>query len=186
MAGIKQPILDIKSRLQSIEVDSQEGGITNLFSQIWNNQLDRMVSGDGYAFPRPAAFIEIVNPVTYEVIGLGMRSADLGIRIHLIHDFFNADGTYDEDLKIFDIRDQILAPDNGLSQFCPTGCGTMNCVSEEQDYEHDNVYHYILDFVCNFTDTKGSKFDDGQSYIEENVDLELDVTAEYIIPQIPN
>jgi len=174
MSGIKAPILDVLNRLKSIDKLK--------FVRIWNNQIDRQDDGSGYSFPRPAAFVEVVNAVQYEIIGLGFRSSDIAFRIHLVHDYFNG-GEMEQDLEIFDLRDAILETNNGLSQFCPTGCGTLNCVREEQEYDHDNTYHYTLDFVCNFTDTKGSRFDsENDSMVEEETEIDLTPQAEYIIP----
>lgn len=181
MSGIKAPILDVITRLKTIIVRSPEGHDTTLFSRIWNNQHSHQRDGSGYVFPRPAAFVEIINDVTFEIIGLGVRSADLGFRIHLIHDYYNGNDM-EQDLVIFDLRDQILAPDKGLSQFMPTACSPLNCVREAQEYDHDNTYHYTLDFVCNFIDSKGSKFDEGQGMVTEiTPDLDADIQPEFII-----
>lgn len=178
MAGIKQPILDILSRLAAISVHSQEGGSTSLYSRVWNNQLDFMKDGSGYVFPRPAAFIEVLT--NFSIIGLGVRSADIGVRVHLVADYYNLDGTLDQDLLIFDLRDTIISPKYGLSQYCPTACGPLNCIGEEQDFSHDNVYHYILNFVCNFTDSKGSRYDpDSGFYI--SADIDINQHTDYVI-----
>jgi hypothetical protein len=180
MAGIKQPIQDILARLAAIPVINGDNNQAPLYSNIWNNQVKDMKIKEGaktYAFPLPAAFLEILTPVKFEAMGLGLRSADLGIRIHLVHEFYNTDGTQELDLTIFDLRDAILATDNGLSFYCPSSCGPMVCVSEEQDYDHSNVYHYILDFACNFTDSKGSAFDSTTPIVPY-----VDPTPEFIIP----
>jgi len=194
MSGILPVITDLLAKLATIQVVNQDGQTVPLYSHVWNNQLVYAEDGKGYSWPRPAAFIEIVSPATYETIGLGFRSADLGIRIHLIHDFYNSEGTYGQDLTIFDLRDKIVSAHNvnpnvqsGLSQYCPTACGAMNCIAESQDYDHGNLYHYICEFITNFTDSKGSKYDptNGQ-FIEEltpDLDLQVDLVekpADYV------
>ncbi len=195
MAGIKAPILDILTKLSAISVPNAESTTALLYARIWNNQLKDIKTGGIPVFPRPAAFVEIINPATYEIIGLGFRSADLGIRIHLIHDFTNGEGTFEQDLPVFDLRDKIISNGIGLSGLCPTACGPLNCIREEQEYDHDNIYHYIMDFVTNFTDSKGSAYDpDAGKYIDTaNPDLDADVvlggvvepveeTQEFILP----
>jgi hypothetical protein len=174
MAGIKQPLIDILTRLTEIQVLNQDGQTINLYARIWNNQLRDIKEGKSYEWPRPAAFVEIVSPATYDVIGLGFRSADLGIKIHLVHDFYNQDETFEQDLIIFDLRDQLIM---ALSQYCPTACGPLNCMHEDQDYDHDNLYHYICEFVCNFTDSKGSKHDPEAGKVIESVDPNLDLST---------
>ena len=181
MSGIKQPIQDVIARLKTIQVRSAEGYDVALFSRLWNNQIERQDDGSGYVFPRPAAFVEVVNAATYEVIGLGFRTADLAFRIHLVHDYYNGDD-FEQDLIIFDLRDKILL---SLSQYCPTACTPMNCIREEMEYDHDNTVHYILDFVTGFVDSKGSDYDEEKGmYTEEtNTDLEPNLTTAFKIWQ---
>ena len=176
MSGIKQPILDVLNRLALIQVTNQDGAVVPLYVRKFNNQIEREKDGSSsYGYQRPAAFVEVLRDVTYEQQGLGIRNAELGFKIHLVNDIYNDENgaNFDADLVLYDLRDIILSPSVGLSQFCPTACGTMNCVSEGEEQDHDNVNVYILEFVCNFTDSKGSKFDDGQAFIEtqENLDL---------------
>jgi hypothetical protein len=176
MSGIKQPLQDILTRLSAIQVMNQDRQLVSLYSRVWNNHVQNLLSGESYEWPRPAAFVEIAT--NFEIIGLGFRSADLGIRIHLVHDYFNADGTFDQDLTIFDLRDQILSAKDGLSFYCPTACGPLHCIGEEQDFDHNNLYHYILNFICNFTDSKGSKYDPETGFYIESADPDLDATVE--------
>jgi hypothetical protein len=156
MAGIKQVLLDVLTRLSNIDVTNNDNNAAKLYTRLWNNQLASIPDASSYSFPLPAAFVEVQNDVQYQIIGTGVRSADLNIRIHLLHEFMNEDTTFEQDLIIFDLRDTILSTTVGLSQFCPSACGTLNCVREEQDFSHTNLYHYVLDFVCNFTDFNGS------------------------------
>ena len=173
MAGIKPVLVDLLTKLEGITVVNMDQTTASLYARMWNNQLENIRDG-GYSWPRPAAFIEIVSPASYDIIGLGFRSADLGIRIHLIDEFYNTDGTFEQNLGVFDLRDQVIAE---LSQYCPTACGAMNCINEEQDYDHDNLYHYIAEFVCNFTDSKGSKYDPGSGNFDESANENLDLTV---------
>ena len=177
MAGIKQPLIDILTRLSTIQVVNQDDQTVGLYARIWNNQLKELKEGKSYEWPRPAAFVEVVSPAVYEQLGGGFRTSDLGIKIHLIHDFYNLDGTFEQDLTIFDLRDTLLMTNAGLSQYCPTACGPLNCVHEEQDYEHDNLYHYICEFVCNFIDSKGSKYDPTEANYFDTADPNLDSTV---------
>jgi hypothetical protein len=174
MAGLKTPLQDILTRLATIQVVNQDHNTVNLYARIWNNHLRFAKDGKGYDWPRPAAFVEIVSPVTFDIIGLGFRSADIGVKIHLIHEYYNQDGTFEQDLTIFDLRDQILSAKDGLSQYCPTACGPLNCIGEEQDFDHDNLYHYVLNFICNFTDSKGSKYDPATGFYIETADANMD------------
>lgn len=157
MAGIKQPIQDILNRLATLQVTNQSGQTMNLVPRIWNNQLGWEKEGKLYDFLKPAAFLEVINNVAYTELGGGFQSADVGWKIHLIHEFYDAgDGTMEQDLAVFDLRDQVVAL---LSLYEATACGPLVRTSEGQDYEHTNLYHYVIDFICNFTDSKGSPYD---------------------------
>ena len=180
MSGILPVITDLLAKLATIQVVNQDGQTVPIYSHIWNNQISYAEDGKGYSWPRPAAFIELVSPVQFEIIGLGFRSADIGIRVHLIHDFYNSEGTYGQDLTIFDLRDKVISVKDGLSQYCPTACGPLNCVSESQDYDHGNLYHYILEFITNFTDSKGSKYDPANEQFIETTDPDLDLLVDLI------
>ena len=156
MAGIKQPIQDLLTLLSTVNVVNQDGNATTLYTRIWNNQLKDEEQGKLYAYAKPAAFVEVINNAQFEEIGIGFQSCDIGFRVHLIHEYYNSEVTFEQDLTIFDLRDSIVAT---LSHVQLTACGPLVKTAETQDYTHDNLYHYIIDFICNFTDSKGSYYD---------------------------
>jgi hypothetical protein len=144
---------------------------------VWNNQLRSERDGQLYDFPKPATFVEIISPVEYQELGQNFRIADIGVNIHLIHEYYNEDGNFEQDLAVFDIRDQIVAL---LSQYQPTGCGMMVAVNETQDTDHDNLYHFIIGFVCAFVDSKGSPYDVGRGvYVEKDPPTDLELNVEF-------
>jgi hypothetical protein len=151
MAGIKQPIIDILTRIATLQVTNKSGQTMALRPRIWNNQLSLEKAGQYIDYQKPAVFLEVINNVLYDELGYGVQSADVGWRIHVIDEFYDAqDGTFEQDLQIFDLRDQLVAL---LSLFEPTACGPLVRTAEGQDYDHDNLYHYTIDFICNFTDS---------------------------------
>ncbi len=156
MAGILTPISELLTRLSQLAVVNGDGESAGLYTRVWNNQIRYEEDGKLYIYPKPAAFVEIVSPVQFKVIGQGYRAADLAIRIHLSHEDYNTEGSFEQDLRIFALRDAVVG---WLTGWKLTGCSTLTSIGEDQDYSHANVYHYILDFVCNFTDTKGSRLD---------------------------
>ena len=158
MSGIKQPITDLLTLLRTIPVTNGDGYNVAPVVRIWNNQITRIKEGQQELFPMPAFFVELSN-VPFENIGQGFRSGDLAFKIHIAHECYDAqDGTFEQDLPVFDLRDKIIAY---LSGERLTGCGPLESTGEAQDYDHDNIYHYIVDFTCNFTDSIASKEDTG-------------------------
>lgn len=176
MSGIKAPLLDILAKLATLDVTNGDGNTVKLYSRIWNNQLNSEKEGKLYDYPKPAAFVEFITPVTFQELGGNFGSADLGINIHLIHEYYNQDGTFEQDLDVFDLRDNIVRL---LSQYKPTACGLMVKVNEQQDYDHDNLYHYIIGFVTNFTDSTSSPYDPAAGkYIDKEPPTGLQVNVE--------
>ena len=181
MAGIKQPLQDVLAELAKLDVQNQDGQTVKLYSRVWNNQVEFEAAGESYVFPKPAAFVEVVNNPVYEEIGVGFASADILFRIHLVHEYYNQDGTFEQDLAIFDLRDRVVAL---LSHYKPTACGLMVRTSETASYEHTNIYEYLIDFVCNFTDSKGSPYDPhAGKYLTKQPPTELNLSGNYNIPQ---
>lgn len=158
---------DILTQLASQKVLNNDNNMVTPYVRIWNNQLSYDKDGKMENFAKPAFFLEPMNDIQYEILGQGYRSADIGWAIHIVHEYYNApDGTFEQDLEVFVIRDAILAL---LTYFRPAGCGALACIKETQDFEHDNLYHLILLFECNFTDSKGSRRDPARQYYKESV-----------------
>lgn len=185
MAGIKEVLLTTLSQLSLIRTDDSEGNTDIVpYIRVWNNQLNYIKDGEMYLWPRPAIFLEIQNQSRYQTIGEAYRNSDLVFRMHLIGDWMNDQegATFEQDLNIFDLRDKLLI---NLTYFRPAGCGAMTCVNEEADYSHDNLYHLVMDFVANFTDSRASRLDPGRDYYIDGpvpVDLEIKVDVFTNIP----
>lgn len=179
MSGIKAPIQDILTRLSSITPLNQDNLAVPLYARVWNGQIKQLEKGETYNFPLPAAFLELPNPASYSNLLNGIDEADIVWRVHIAHEFYDAaDGTFDQDLSIFDLRDQVIAI---LCGFKPTGCGTIYRISEEQDYTHNNIYHYIIDFKSAFIDSTGSPFNSGRPDFTESApptSLEITIDAD--------
>ncbi|QTE37486.1 hypothetical protein J3L18_00010 [Mucilaginibacter gossypii] len=183
MSGIKSPITDVLAKLTTMQVINMDNQSTSLFARVWNDQFNKFDSGDHEAFPLPAAFVEVINPSEYNRIGCGFDVSDIVFRIHIGHWLADsADGTFGQDLGIFDLRDNIVSL---LSNFEPTGCGALVHVTDQQNYNHKSVYVYEIDFKCHFIDSKGSPYDPvSGKYIDSTppTDLEIDVEKVNNIP----
>lgn len=182
MAGIRQPVEDILALLSTLDVTNQDGNAAKLYARVWNNQVKYETNGTTYNFAKPAAFLEVLNSPQFGELGQYIQGADLGWKVHLVHEFYNQDGTMEQDLTIFDLRDSIVAL---LSGYEATACGPLVRTSEYQDYEHSNIYHYVIDFVCHFIDSKGSPQDAGAGKLiikPPTTDIEMDITKLSSVP----
>jgi len=80
MAGIKQPIQDVLAKLATLTVTNADGQTLFLYTRIWNEQPKFEEDGHGTVYPKPAAFVEVVNKAEYKesrrrVPGLRYRMA---------------------------------------------------------------------------------------------------------------
>src|SRR6202008_3517162 len=125
-------------------------------------------------------FVELSNPTKYTRIGNSMDESDLIWHIHIIHDYYDTgdETAMEQDLTIFDLRDKVVAL---LSNYKPTACSSLLRISEDQDYEHNNVYHYIIEFTYSYMDSAGSPFDPAAAvYVEKTTPTdvgEIDTTT---------
>lgn len=177
MAGLSTPISEICTQLETLTVVNSDGYTVKPLVRLWNNQLPHIKDGTTYAHPLPAIFLEVLTDIEYKTLGEGFKNSDLGIKIHLIFESYHNNTSWEQDLTVYDLRDQII---QSLTFFKPTSCGGMLFVSESPDFDHDNLYHYTIDFICNFTDSKGSVYDLGLQY-EDVEHPENDLVQQYII-----
>lgn len=127
------------------------------FVAVWNNQFAMDEKSDMYTFPYPCAFLEVVA-IEYNELGSGVQEADVTIRIHLGHESLDAgDGTMEQNLLVFDLRDQLV---ENLSYFRPTNGTTSGTnlvkIRESHDYNHTNVYHMSIEFKFGWVDLTSS------------------------------
>jgi len=172
MASIKAPILDIIAKIETV-TDFQ-------FVRIFNNQFDQIEDDNGrgsqtYSFPFPCAFVEVVSPADYSQLALGITASDITFRIHIGQvEYDSMDGKMEQNVSIFDLKDKLV---KALTYYEPTACGGLMKIAESQDFQHTNVYHYVVDFICHFIDDTA---DMRQYDIESEPPTELDLTVEIV------
>jgi hypothetical protein len=155
----------------------------NLFQLVsmWNDQVAREASGKNYSFAKPACFIELRN-MGNDLLGSGISMHEPIFRLHIVDRMLDAgdEAGLDENLNVIHYRD---AAKQAIAGFQPPNCSTLFTVNEEQDSQHDSVYHYILDFKCCFIDTKGTGLDPDQTtYIESTPPTNLELDSGFVDP----
>jgi hypothetical protein len=145
MATIINAISDVKDVVQ---------GITG-FCRIWNNQFQYMEEQQIESFPFPCGFVETLMPQTHSQLSSGYTESDVTFKIHIGAVEYDAqDGTLEQNTSVFALRDAVVS---ALTYYAPRGCSPLMKISEEQDYQHTNVYHFIINFQCGFVDSSGAK-----------------------------
>lgn len=161
MAGIVHAMKDMMTLLKTSEITNGDGNAVVPYVRVWNNQTVLDERGEMEAFAKPAFFLQVM-PIEWRNIGNEVREADVSFKIHIVHEFYDAqDGTMEQDLAVFEFRD-IITYLMTYGKFA--GCGPLTCVGEEQDDKHKNIYELILELKCNFTDYKASRNDPAWMY----------------------
>lgn len=165
---MKQTAIDILSKLKEIT--------TLQYVVMWNNQFNQIEDGDIEGFPFPCAMLEIV-PQSYNQLGGGYQQSDVDFRIHIGHvQYDSLDGNMEQNLDVFDLRNEVVQK---LSLYKPSMSGELFKVSEEQDYEHTAIYHYIITFRACVIDKAAS------TIIEPTLidPIELQLQVSFVYPQ---
>lgn len=122
--------------------------------EVYNSQIDRVRAGK-ISINYPSLYIEVKNhnPVN---LGRNLNRMDLDIRFHIAMVELDAgDGTMDQNLNIFKLRDLV---NKAYVSFTPFDCGSISNQVEYQDYKHTNLYHYITQMKCHWTDTSAVRY----------------------------
>ena len=140
LKGVFQEVMTLISTNTSID-----------YVRVWNDQLTQMERQDIYSFPNLACFVEI--DLQKSSLSSGIVGGDIVLRFHLVHTELDAgDGTMEQNLTVFGYRDELI----GLLMYYELlGCSGLQLVGERPDYNHSDVYHYILEFNCSFIDDAG-------------------------------
>lgn len=121
------------------------------YVRVWNDQLTAMEQGTQYSFPNLACFVEI--DLQKSSLSSGIVGGDIVLRFHLVHtEYDSMAGTLEENLTVFQYRDELI---DKLMYRELLGCSGLQLINEKPDYNHTDVYHYILEFNCSFIDDAG-------------------------------
>ena len=115
---------------------------------VWNNQFDYIEDGSSYSFAMPCCFIEVLADDT-QPIGGKYQGSDLVVNFHIGNDFYN-ENLMETNLQIFKLRDDLI---KSISTFQPSTGSLLNKISEQQDFQHTNVYHYVVSYKMHWIDT---------------------------------
>lgn len=174
--ALKTFINSIRKRLEEIVVTNGDGLSTLLFVRVWNNQVELLNEGSIEAIPMPCAFIELdTTGQPHGNIGRGVCEIQTTLRIHLINEHYNTESSFEQNLDIYTLRQAVIRK---LNRYKTNVCSPMFKFSESQDYDHTNLYHYIIEFSTMITDTTGSDID---TLNEDVIDSTPPLTLEILI-----
>lgn len=146
--------LETEIKTQVLTVLDINGNVLIQHVGKWNDQVQNLRAPEKdvteYAYNLPAVFLEFKDKVKNPIGNNVLIYDPLDICLHIVHDQLDAGG---EDMEN---NTDILAIKEALNfafqLFRPTNTSNLTCIEEEEDYNHDNIYHYTLTYRCTFTD----------------------------------
>lgn len=154
----------VKGLLEAVQVNDQQGRVMR-FSvvELWRNNLVR--EPEDQPFKRRAAFIEFL-PSNYMELSNGLQSYDMTMRVHLIFESYK-----DEDTDVWILADAAYRALQG-KQF--GYFGKIKRREEIEDFDHDNVQDYTIDFDCG----KAIEYPSAPTTVEiEGIEITPDITV---------
>lgn len=150
--GISLLFKEIKSRILALL--DENGDQVFKFVHVWNNQIiERNDPNRQFSYPKPAVFVEIATPTLIgTLLGGYQQYDDVRVRLHIVHEQLDANGNgfMDENFNIFDLAQLLYGQ---MNKFEPSGAVRMVRIAEENDYDHDNLYHFVQEYATNLIDT---------------------------------
>ena len=153
--GLSDALLDIVEIIKTIVPLDSNGKPTFKRIDIWNQQLKyEKDNNSGYTFPTPAVFVEM-KPTNSMLIGMGVNLIDYDIILHIVDTLYNSGSHLDRNIKVFALRN---AAKVRFQLYQPKMMGRLFFIKDQQDFTHNNVYHYVITFRGALLDTWGNSF----------------------------
>lgn len=118
---------------------------------VWNDQVNRMLSGKGELYDTPSVFVEMQFKNKEINLGQKLNAFDIDLIFHIVMmELDTGDYNYDQNVNIFTYRDFIH---KSFMLFFPANCGPTKYIGEKQNYNHGNLYEYLITYRTHFIDT---------------------------------
>ena len=143
---------DIKSQLLTL----QSGGQPIIkYITRWNNQLELLYDENGAkveAFLMPAVFISFKASEIMQLAQGVQLIENMIIDLHILDWQIDAtDGTMEQNLHIYDLKEQIYSVMNKFKVNTTTdSAGTFMRIAEEDDDKHMAVYHFVQRYKTSY------------------------------------
>lgn len=176
---MKTLITELKTKLRSINIVTQDSITTSLFAILWNNQIENLRQGNELVLPNICAFIEVIVDNTDAVGGNSYNlDSNLTINIHLLHTHYSTESNVDENLLVYDLRKLVIDKLYGFKS--NSMVATLDKSGEQMDYDHDNMYHYILTYKTRIREQINTS--NIFTLSVPPLDLQVDVNNQTILP----
>jgi len=129
-----------------------------LFVRVWNNQVAYSVEGTLQSYRWPAIFPEVIFEAGNHDANV-MTVRDCTVRLHIVHQLYNTEGSMEQNLDVFDLRDLVLQYFSKWHKDTtgyPYNFTPFQYSGEQPQYDHTQLYEYILEFRTTFSQELGN------------------------------
>jgi len=121
---------------------------------VYNNQFAYMNRDQDVqeSFALTACLVEFVNQNVPRSIGNGVQIYEpLVVRLHIgMEQLDSGTGTMNQNLDIFTLKNKFYL---ALQNWHTEGSGTFDRTGERQDFEHNNLYIWQMEFTTSYIDS---------------------------------
>jgi hypothetical protein len=150
--GLLEALQDILTQLDNLQL---AGKVLFKHRDVWNNQLAHVKEDNsGYSFATPAIFVEMKQLKSYQ-LGMGINMSDYDVIFHIVDSQLNNAPNMDRNLKVFGLRNLVKQK---FQLYEPVQMGKLMFQKDEQDFTHNNLYHFITTFKGALLDNWGNSF----------------------------
>lgn len=137
---------------------------------VFNQDFDKMESGEKHLFNFPAIFLSFPEPVEYSNYSSGVQNTDeFVIRLFIADKYVT-----DEDvLNIFDLKQKVYSKFHKYSPV--TAASSMERISETTDESRRGIYIFEQDYTVRLQDSTKYILNDRVEVNPWNVDIQGDV-----------
>lgn len=157
-----------------------------LYIHKWNNQLALIIQ-DAHArsqmFSMPAVFIAF-NTSDIQQLGEGRQLFNVAFDLHILHwQVDTGDGNFEQNLDVYDLKDKVF---QAVQKFQPgitdstVPVGSCIRVSEQEDNDHNGVYHFIQSYRTTWIEELMAEPVNGIDWSPVPMPFELDITTQAI------
>lgn len=145
----------------------------------WNNQLRLILESGGaksQMFPFPAVFIAF-KYAPIEQLGEGRQLFYVDFELHILDwQLDTGDGNFEQNINIYDLKDKIFL---AIQKFKDPDDSVGSCirVGEEEDNDHNGIYHFIQRYKTTFVEQLAEEPVSGIDGPVPPLPLEIDQTT---------
>lgn len=126
--------------------------------RVWNNQLAYANENQLQSYKWPAIFPEFIfEGASHDAEGMTVR--DCTVRFHIVHEQYNVEGEMEQNLDVFSLRDLVLQYFSKWHKDTtgyPYNFSPFQYSGEQMQYDHTQLYEYIVEFRTTFSEILGT------------------------------